>query len=403
MNNPVINIFILSILTLALSSCGETGWEVSYRSELSTGSEGYTVSEDRYENVYLQGVSMFDDLSRSVFVSKYNKQGEFLWDFTLPQSYVTNESSKKSKLHDVFPDGSVVFSARSLISGDDHLIRLSPDGDLLWDVAVFSNGIPMEPYDVQVISKDLVMVLSGYHGLAAYNDKGEWLWSKMLSSNPSEVLIHANSIHSNEFGIFVSMGAKISKIDEEGNEIVSITPEQVGAEYFTSFDVKDDTLVLVAVNGAKSDVIVLDNTLNEIYRKSFDTASFSMSASVLDDKSACFAYSVNETEAIAVSRFNGEGNIFTKEISLLDQKVWLDHVTSAGSFCTVSFSSYLEGGTLNQHINQLDAQGEVANSLEIVDVQAFSILEKDSRIYAAGISNGTEFIDVSAKLIKHIF
>jgi Secretion system C-terminal sorting domain/Beta-propeller repeat len=222
---------------------------------------GYGVDSDTSGNVYLTGsftanigVILFSVGNSDIFISKFDKNGVFLW--AKSDGVSTNDRGTSVDIDQ---------SENVLITGDRIISKYNSNGDSLWTInmigsnitglsvttgyedAVYVSGHFFAILDFDTLTAEDNLITNGMNDifLVKYDSSGNFIWSYNIGDASSQL---GNAISADNFGnIFISGGFKGSP---DFNPATSLVKQLVTNGNFDVFVAKyrDTSIVACALN-----------------------------------------------------------------------------------------------------------------------------------------------------------
>ena len=246
-------------------------WQQIWDDPLHESDRSYDLVVDQQGNSYLTGRTDIDPGYASndeIWVAKYTNAGVLSWTYTYPG---TGVGSDRGKLIRIAPDGNLYVIGRSEISANNTkitLLKISTNGQLLWQQSWDGNGGLDDPKDVAFIGNELLIGASKESGLnTLIND----YWLLRISSTGS--LVWERSFNGLSNGNDDLVGIKVdtnNQIYLTGNSATETSPGVINYDIATLCYANNGDLLWQDLRASNlggddmADALVVDNTNNII-------------------------------------------------------------------------------------------------------------------------------------------
>lgn len=234
--------------TFKLNSSGELIWELSTNLFPNNRSEGFAITADSLENIFVTGGQ--EDLvnwGNAFLTIKIDNQGNMVWSNTENMWY-SEAGPSEGKFIKVHTDGSIYAAGIEYSSwvgwGGSRVIKYSPDGDILWSTkgwATPENMLLDAQGAVYTVGTGVFAVGIRYSNVNKYSASGDTVWSTEFSG--AGYSSYSNDICINDGASVHMVGSvygdaamkKLNTSDGEKSHEIRTNWRQGANEYMRSF------------------------------------------------------------------------------------------------------------------------------------------------------------------------
>lgn len=394
---------------LSLSACVVLEWEISYPGADKHVSEYHELVADNDGNIIALVEIKNSNQVASQTIIKYSRQGELLWEQTVPHVFNFDYFFGNDFLA-VTPSNSIIAAGIEYGEGNK-LSLLNTNGDIQWTKIFSAEGEnPALLVDVEAGPNDSVLALGllPEYSAIAYNSAGDELWRNDGGLRldhfavPRPAALWGELAANNSGDIYFSNGSAINKLDQNGTTVGRIETNDLGVAYIRDIAVGNNSIAVLSQGVNHTQVDLLDNDLNVIVSHSIDFYLQSGMISISSNESVCYATQAGDQmgDTHVTGKLTSNGLAWEQQNENQRNHRELARVNAVQEECRVSTieADGIYGAISFTRIH--DNTGKLTDTVEIKEFAGWTTLHIGNEIISGGFGQSDEQ-DHIARLYKH--
>ncbi|MCG8494700.1 MAG: hypothetical protein MI796_01455 [Enterobacterales bacterium] len=401
----ITNLAIAGVVSISLSSCVKQLWQETYPGPDGFFSEAIDLIEDTTNNIAILGRTRTTDSNDTLYIAKYNAHGEFLWDYKdagFIQLHYPNRHLIESDQHN-----NTFYSGISL-QNQVRIGLINPAGEALWTKTIQSQSSGLVSFfDLALTNNQEYLAFTHTNGLEAYNIDGQiqWSFNPWHDANDSTLAttqpFPLGEIAVSEQGyIFLNTGSKVFKLNPQGEQLATITAEQLSLEYIGDIETSHSHLAVMGGEQGFTRIQVLNHDLAIEYGHVLTTENAYGSLAFRDDQHLCYAAN-DINQSVLISGMLNEHGIVWQNNDL--RRLYLKELVNLqvdDKHCLITQVEADDLENIKTYTHYTDNTGSISKSAMLQDFFAAKSLVSKQYLYTIGITGEYDGSITEATLTK---